>query len=98
MTRLYYEPPLNALFDEVKIKAMELWHEVDTYNDAFGYASGKCDRIRDIANIEDNFMYIVAMFDDGNQRKLADKLSTNARLAIRHRMIDGGNPTHLIPF
>lgn len=96
--KLYYTPPSNELFEEVRSKAMELWKEVDTDNDKYGYATGKINSIKDIHNIQDNFMYIVAMFDTNNQRQLAEKLSEQACVAIRERMVDGGNPSFLIPF
>lgn len=98
MTQLYYTPPEDSLFEEVRKRAMELWHIVDSDNDKYGYATGKCDRIKDIKNVEDNFMYIVSMFDMGNQAMLAQIISKEARVAIRERMIDGGSPSHFIVF
>ena len=97
-TKLYYTAPSDECFEEVKVRAMELWKEVDTDNDAYGYATEKINRIKDIQNINDNFMYIVAMFDAGNQAKLAATLSEETRKQIRDRMIDGGNPPSMIPF
>jgi len=93
--KLYYTPPKEELFSEVKEKAIEVWRG---YDDGYGYATGKIDRIKNIQNIEDNFMYMVAMFDIYNQGKLAEKLSDEARKAIRERMIDGGNPPENIKF
>ena len=40
----------------------------------------------------------IPMFDINNQGNLAEKLSLETRMAIRDRMIDGGNPEFLIPF
>ena len=77
---------------------MVLWKIVDTDNDKYGYATEKIDRIKDIANVGDNFMYMIAMFDIGNQSLLADELSREACEAIRERMIDGGNRPEFIPF
>lgn len=96
--RLYYTPPEDKLFDEVKRVAMELWTKVDPDGNRYGYTTEKHNRIKDIGNIQDNFMYMVAMFDHHNQRMLADHLSPEARTAIRERMIDGGNPPSMIPF
>ena len=96
--KLYYTAPSDEQFNEVKEKAMELWKEVDSDNDKYGYATEKINRIKDIANVEDNFMFIVAMFDSDNQALLAEKLSAETRSAIRERMIDGGNPEFMIPF
>jgi len=98
MARLYYTPPTEEQFNEVKEKSMELWKEVDTDNDKYGYISGKINAIKDIKNVQDNFMYMIAMFDINNQGKLAEKLSDETRLAIRERMIDDGNPEEYIPF
>ena len=98
MKNLYYVAPEDKLFEEVKEKAIELWYEVDTDNDKYGYASGKVSQIESIGNVEDNFMYMVAMFDDGNQRLLADKLSSDARTEIRKRLIVGGTPHFYIYF
>jgi hypothetical protein len=83
---LYYEAPSDAIFEEVKATAMQLW---ETYDDSYGYATGKKPRI-EIENVEDNLMYIVAMFDDTNQLKLSAKLSPEANEAIHARIIAGG--------
>ena len=95
MSRLYYTEPSQDIFDEVKSVAIEIWRE---YDNTYGYADEKVDEIKDMENIKDNLMYIVAMFDQDNQQKLADKLSDESRKAIRDRMIDGGNEEWLICF
>ncbi len=93
--KLYYTAPKDEQFNELKEKAIEIWK---TYDDTHGYSSGKIDRIKDIKNFRDNFMYIVAMFDIQNQVKLAEKLSKETRIAVRERMIDGGNSPEYIKF
>ena len=85
MSKLYYTAPSEEIFEEVKVAALEIW---GTYDDP--YKSDKQDRIKDIKNTQDNVMYIVAMFDNRNQSKLAAKISQDARDAIRERYIDGG--------
>ena len=97
-TKLYYTAPPEEQFKEVKEAAMELWKEVDTDNDAYGYATEKISRIKDIENVKDNFMYIVATFDYGNQCKLAQMLSKETRDSIHNRMLDGGSYPLMIPF
>lgn len=96
--QLYYTAPKQELFDEVKSKAMELWLEVDSDHDKYGYATEKIGRIKDLKNISDNFMYMVAMFDIDNQQILANRLSDETRIAIRERMEDGGSPQGYIVF
>jgi hypothetical protein len=96
MAKLYYTPPTDKQFNELKEKAIEVWRE--NYDDAYGYVTGKVNQIKDIGNVQDNFMYMVAMFDINNQALLAVKLSPETRKAVRERMIDGGNPPEYIIF
>ena len=94
-TKLYYTPPKQEYFEELKSKAIEIWK---TYDNTYGYSDDKVGRIKDIKNIEDNFMYMVAMFDYSNQQILANKLSDGARFAVKLRMIDGGQDPQFICF
>jgi len=94
----YYEPPVDEQFNELKEKAIELWKEVDSCNDMYGYATGKINCIKDLENTSDNFMYIVTMFDINNRRKLAKRLTEETKKSIRERMLDGGNPPQSIVF
>ncbi|KKM05799.1 hypothetical protein LCGC14_1750410 [marine sediment metagenome] len=93
--RLYYTPPTEEQFNELKEKTIEIWN---TYDNEFGYVDEKVNSIKDIKNIQDNFIYMVAMFDIVNQRNLADKLSDETRQAVRERLINGGQPEYLINF
>ena len=95
MSKLYYTAPSDEIFEEVKQKAIEVWSK---YDNQYGYVDEKVGQIKDIRNIKDNVMFIVAMFDSNNQKKLADKLSDETRKALRERMIDGGSPEYTIEF
>ena len=95
MNNLYYQAPTDEQFNEVKAKAIEIW---DTYDNTYGYRDEKVDRIKDLKNIDDNVMYIIAMFDGDNQAKLAGMLSDETRQQISLRMIAGGNPPQFNPF
>ncbi len=94
MSNLYYIAPNQDIFEEVKSKCMEIW---DTYDDEFGYTSQKKNEI-DVENVSDNFMYMIAMFDSQNQRKLSSMLSEESKKQIRDRMLDGGTPVEYIYF
>lgn len=96
--KLYYTPPRQELFEAVKRRAMELWKEIDTDNETFGYATEKINQIKDIENVGDNFMYMVGTFDIHNQRLLANRLQQETREAIKERMIDGETPREYIVF
>lgn len=94
----WYEAPSDEIFEEVRQKAMKLWEVVDVDNDKFGYATEKKNRIKDIGNVEDNLMYIIGMFDYGNQRKLAQVLSAEAKVAISERMESVNTPDYVNVF
>ena len=90
---LYYQPLPQPIFEEVKQACIKVWSEYEE-----PYRSEKIDRIKDITNIEDNGMYMVAMFDSRNQMKLADLLSKAARTEIRNRIFAGGGDLATIVF
>lgn len=75
----YYEAPSDAIFNEIKAKAIEIW---GTYDDTYGYASGKIDRVKSIENVKDNAWYIVTMFDSENQQKLLSLVNQETRDAL----------------
>jgi len=93
--QLYYTPPTDEQFNELKEKAIELW---STMGDEPSYSQEKIARIKDIKNVGDNFMYIVAMFDQNNQRLLSDKLENETRGAVAERIKDGGAPDYYNAF
>jgi len=95
---LYYTPPTDKTFDEVKATAIKLWHDVDSDRDLYGYASSKTERIQNLKNIDDNLMYIVAMFDDNNRKILAKRLTNEALAEVSERLIAGGTPARYNPF
>jgi hypothetical protein len=97
-SKLYFTPPSDEHFQELKEKAIELWREIDLGGDQHNYAKGKIDHIKDIINAGHNFMYMVEMFDYYSQTLLAKKLSEGTRRAIRDRMLASGISIFLIPF
>lgn len=93
--KLYYTPPTDDQFNELKNEAIKIWIDIASYP---SYAKEKIERIKDLKNVQDNFMYMVAMFDIHNQRRLANELSEETKQAVRERMIDGGQPEEYIVF
>ena len=85
MSELYYTAPSDDIFEEVKKEAMKIWAE---YEDP--YKSEKINTIKDLKNVSDNVMYIIAMFDWVNQHKLARRLSPETKEAIFDRLATGG--------
>lgn len=86
-TKLYYTPPRDSSFNEVRDKSIEIWK---TYDDEFGYATEKINGIKDLENTGGNFMYIVSQFDHWNQKKLAYMLSREASNDVSIRKLAGG--------
>lgn len=87
---LYYTPPSQEIFNDVKTSAKMIWHFIDSDNDKYGYASEKCARIDAMENVGDNFMTIVAMFDIYNQVYLSRAITPESRKAVRDRLISTG--------
>lgn len=94
MSRLYYTAPSQECFDEMKRAATEVW---SSYQEE-SYRSEKLGAIEKVENIRDNFMYLLAMFDQSNQRKVGALLSPQTRRAARDRMLSGGMRESELPF
>ena len=95
MSELYFTPPPQEQFDEVKARAINIW---SSYDDSYGYASEKIAKVKEIENVGDNFMCIVAMFDLPNQLMLSNMLSEKTNKEISDRLIEGGMPDEFNPF
>lgn len=80
---IYYTPPPAECFHDLKNKAIKLWQ---TYDNSFGYVDEKVNKIKDLKNISDNFMYIYSMFDSLNQKKLYLTLRNETKSEITKRM------------
>lgn len=75
----YYTAPSDEIFNEIKEKSIEIW---STYDDTYGYATEKIERVESITNVKDNWGTIVGMFDSTNQVKLLIALSDEARAFV----------------
>lgn len=91
---LYYTPPDQALFDELKAACIEIWK---TYDDTYNHSTNKIDQIKSLYNISGNFMDMAAMFDIQNQLTLSENISDECNAAIRDRMLAGGlDPKYIV--
>lgn len=92
-SKLYYLAPADEAFEEMKKECLEQWA---THDNSYGYVDGKTKRIKNIENVQDNFMYMLAMFDHNGQRAVIARLSDKTRTAVRERMISGGNDEYTL--
>ena len=83
MEKIYYQAPSDKLFEEMKKKAIAIWRLLD--GDEYEEAEA-VQRIEAMENISDNFMTILAMFDEGNQQDLLEHASQELREAVRIRI------------
>ena len=79
----YYTPPPNNVFNEIKRESIKIWL---TYDDTHGYATEKLTRIKDLPNVSDNWVYMIAMFDSSNRAKLFRALSPDTVLLIQEAL------------
>lgn len=80
---LYYTPPIQSIFEEIQTLAISIWRD---YDDKYSYASNKIAKIKELENIQDNAMYMFAMFDIINQNKMLARLSPSAKQFILSRL------------
>jgi len=76
----------EKIFQEMKELAITIW---SSYDDTYGYATGKINRIKDLNNTTDNFLYIFSMFDYPNQAKLKKLASGELLLEIIKKTNEG---------
>lgn len=80
----YYIAPKQEIFDDIKNAAIRIWK---TYDDTHGYQSEKVNRIKDLTNTQDNYAYIVSMFDRQNQTRLIDTVEQEETVELIQRLI-----------
>ena len=57
--KYYYKQPKQEYFDELKSACIKFW---GVFDDQFGYATEKINRIKDLENNSTNYMMMVKMF------------------------------------
>lgn len=75
----YNDAPSDEIFNEIKEAAIEIWK---TYDDRFGYATEKIEKVNSVQNVGSNWGFLVGMFDQNNQALLLNKLSLEARAKV----------------
>lgn len=81
----YYTAPSDDIFNDIKQAAIQLW---STYDDSYGYATGKIQKIKDLENYKDNYAVMVAMFDTPNQFKLMSYVKLYESVELISKLIN----------
>ena len=77
------ETPSQEIFDDMKETAIQIWL---SYDDTYGYASEKIERVNNLDNIQDNAMVFYRMFDTQNQTIFFFKSSPEVRDYIKNNL------------
>ena len=81
--KLYYSAPSEESFLDMKSTCIGFWEEMDN---TYGYVDEKVSRIKNIENIQDNFMFIFAMFDHINQFHVLNRLKPQTKIEVILRL------------
>ena len=87
-TKLYYTPPKDKYFDELKSACIKYWN---TFDNTYGYATEKLNYINSLENVDGNFMVMVKMFHPLAWEVIAKLLSLETRNHISIRLEAGGD-------
>lgn len=79
----YYTAPPDDVFNEIKEASIKIW---SSYDNTYGYSSGKIQRIKYLENVGDNAWMMVAMFDQPNQCKLVNSVSDKTKIYVLSAM------------
>ena len=75
----------DEIFDDLKACALQVWEK---YDDTHGYRSEKTNYVAKIANISDNYLTLIQMFDIHNQRELFTLVKPETQMFLRRFYID----------
>jgi hypothetical protein len=81
--KLFYTPPREESFNELREVCIRFWN---TFDDKFGYATEKIDRIKDLPNDGPNFVMMVQMIHPVAREVISKLLSLETRNEISMRL------------
>lgn len=85
---IYETATPDDVFAEVKNKAKQYW--IDNFENTHGYVTGKIERIDRIENHDDDYLFILKMFDPQHEKKCILSMSQEAREWIKKSKIAKG--------
>lgn len=74
MNDLYYTAPSDEVFEEIRLACIKRWN---TFDNEFGYVDEKVGQVTMLTNVRDNWMYMLAMFDNWQRMVVLGTLSAS---------------------
>jgi hypothetical protein len=87
-TMIYYKPPGQKYFDDLKSACIRYFK---TFDNDFGYADEKIKTLESLENVGGNFMSMVKMIHPLAWEVLAELVTLETRVHISARLEDGGH-------
>lgn len=89
-THLFYKPPSNEIFNEVRGLFIKFW--CANFDNTFGYVDGKVERLRSMTNSGSEFMGMFQMLHHNTLKEFVNTniMSNEAKKEFILRLIDGG--------
>ncbi len=84
MTWLYYKEPSDEVFDEVKKWVLKVFKSLEGKDSL--YYKEKESEIKNIGNVKDNMMYLIARLSWNNVKKLVKKLTPKTKKEVYKRL------------
>lgn len=79
--------PSNEIFEDLKQGAIKVWNK---YDDTYGYATEKKDKVNSITNYADNWYTFLGMMDSTNQSELLTYITQETLDFLREQHIHYG--------
>jgi hypothetical protein len=83
----FFSSPKDEYFEELKSVCIKFWR---TFDDQFGYATEKINTIKDLKNVDGNFMSMVQMIHPLNRILISEAISIETRYNVSIRSKVGG--------
>jgi hypothetical protein len=87
-TKIYYKPPKQEYFDDLKSSCIRYWK---TFDNDFGYTDEKIKTLESLENVGGNFMTMVKMIHPLAWEVIAELVTLETRVHISVRLEDGGD-------
>lgn len=93
--KLYHVPPSNEVFEDLRVACIRVWCSAEHIYEC---PNQVLEMIRNIKNVNDNFMVMFSTLDVPNQRKIGLIIKQETKEEILKRLVANGSQTANLPF